>query len=141
MTMWSGRLVAVDQRPHGRHEIVRHRAAQAPVGELDDIVLRAVLDTAASQRIAVDAFRAEFVDDDGEASSVRVAQEMADHGGLSGAEKAGDDGRRYLFGGKTHALSRRSGRSSGWAGTRATTASRSEGARFDGMTTPVREAP
>ena len=134
------RLVAVDQRPHGGQEFVGHGAAQAPVGEFDDILLRAVLDAAIPQRIAVDALGAEFVDDDGKPPSVGVAQQMADHRRLSRPEEAGDDGGRDLGGGKAHTVSRGSGRSSGKAGTRATIASRSEGARFDGITTPVRDA-
>ena len=49
-----------------RHEFVRHRAAQAAVGELDDVLFRAGRVAAALEDLAVDADVAELVDDDGE---------------------------------------------------------------------------
>jgi hypothetical protein len=48
-----------------RHELVGDRAAQAAVGELDDVVFRAGFVAAAFEDFAVDADVAEFVDDDG----------------------------------------------------------------------------
>ena len=99
-----GRDGAVDQRLHGRDEILGHGAAQAAIGELDDILLRAALDAAAAQRLAVDADAAELIDDDGEPQPVGVLQQMADQRRFPGAEEAGDDGggdagERRSFGG------------------------------------------
>ena len=88
-----GRQVAVDQRLHGRDEIVGDGAAQAAIGELDDILLRAALDAAAPQDFAVDADAAELVDDDGEPLAARGLEQMAHERGFAGAEEAGDDGR------------------------------------------------
>ena len=88
-----GRQVAVDQRLHGRDEIVGHGAAQAAIGELDDILLGAALDAAAPQDFAIDADAAELIDDDGEALAARGLEQMADERGFSRAEEAGDDGR------------------------------------------------
>ncbi len=75
-----------------RHELVGHRAAQAAVGELDDVLLRAGGVAAAFEDLAVDADVAELVDDDGEPAALRIRQHVADQRRLSGAEKAGDDG-------------------------------------------------
>ena len=49
-----------------RDEFVRHRAAQAAIGELDDVLLRAGGVAAALEHFAVDADVAELVDDHGE---------------------------------------------------------------------------
>src|SRR5690606_9434794 len=52
---------------------------------------------AASQHLAVDPEFAEFVDDDRNAPPLRVAQQMAQHGGFAASQKAGDDGGGDLF--------------------------------------------
>ena len=75
-----------------RHEIVGDGAADAAVGQLDDVILRAALDAAALQDLAVDADIAELVDDHGEAAAVGILQHVADQRRLAGAEEAGDDG-------------------------------------------------
>ena len=75
-----------------RHEIVGDGAADAAIGELDDILLRAGLDAAALQDVAVDADVAELVDDDRQPPAAGVFQDVADQRRLAGAEKAGDDG-------------------------------------------------
>ena len=75
-----------------RHEFVGHRAAEATVGELDDVLLRAGGIAAAFEDLAVDADIAELVDDDGKTAALRVGQHVADERRLTGAEKAGDDG-------------------------------------------------
>src|SRR5262249_60659511 len=73
------------------NEFVRHRAAEATVCELDDVVVRAGGVAATLEDLAVDADVAEFVDDDGEAAALRIRQHVADQCGLAGAEEAGDD--------------------------------------------------
>ena len=73
-------------------EIVGDRAADAAIGEFDDVLLAAGLDAAGFQDFAVDADVAEFVDDQREAPAARVLQQVADHRRLAGAEEAGDDG-------------------------------------------------
>ena len=75
-----------------RHELVGDRAAQAAVGQLDDVFLRAGGVAAAFEDFAVDADIAELVDDDGKAAALRVGDHVADERRLAGAEKAGDDG-------------------------------------------------
>jgi hypothetical protein len=76
-------------------ELVRHRAAQAPVGQLDDILFGAGGVAATFENFAVDADVAEFVDDHRDPSALRVSEQMADQRRLAGAEKAGDDGARH----------------------------------------------
>ena len=83
---------AVEDGVERRHELVRHRAAQAAVGELDDVLLRAGGIPAAFENLAVDADVAELVDDDGEPAALCIRQDMADQRGLPGAEETGDDG-------------------------------------------------
>ena len=61
-----------------RHELVGDRAAQAAVGELDDVLLRAGGVAAAFEDLAVDADVAELVDDHREPAPVRVGQHVAD---------------------------------------------------------------
>ena len=74
----------------GWYEFVRDRAAQAAIGELDD--LRTGRITASLQDLAVDADVAELVDDHRKLAALRMRDEMPDERGLAGAEKAGDDG-------------------------------------------------
>ena len=73
------------------HELVRHRAAQAAVGELDDVLLRAGGVAAAFEDLAVDADVAELIDDHRQAAPAGVGKDVADQRSLPGAEKAGDD--------------------------------------------------
>jgi hypothetical protein len=75
-----------------RHELIRHRAAQAAVGQFDDVLLRAGSIAAAFKNFAVDADVAELVDDHRQTPSVDVLQHVADERRFSRAEKAGDDG-------------------------------------------------
>jgi len=72
----------------GRNEIIGHRAADAAVGEFDDILLRTVGVRAGFQDLAVDALAAELVDQYSELLAIGVGQEMPDQRGLAGAEKA-----------------------------------------------------
>ncbi len=74
------------------HELVGDGAAEATIGEFDDVFFRAGRVAASLQDLAVDADIAEFVDDHGEAAAARMRQHMADQRGLAGTEKAGDDG-------------------------------------------------
>src|SRR5262249_13093751 len=74
---------------------VRHGAAQAAIGELDDVLLRTGVVEAALQNLAVDADIAELVDDDGEPAALRIGEHVADQRRLAGAEKAGDGGARH----------------------------------------------
>ncbi len=85
---------ALEQPGQGRQKIVGHGAAQAAIGQLDDVVLAASLVAAAEQQFAVDAEFAEFIDDDREPPPVSLRQQMAHKARLAGAEKAGDDRRR-----------------------------------------------
>ena len=75
-----------------RHEFVGHGAAQAAIGELDDVLLGAGGIAAAFEDLAVDADIAELVDDHREPAPVGVGEHVADQRGLARAEKAGDDG-------------------------------------------------
>ncbi len=81
-----------EQRRNGGSEILGHGAADAAVGQLDDRLARTGLVGAALQQIAVDADIAELVDDQREAPSAGMAEDMADERGLARAEEAGDDG-------------------------------------------------
>ena len=83
---------ARQDRIERRHEFVGDGAAQAAIGEFDDIFLRTGGVAAAFEDFAVDADIAELVDDDGEAAALRIGEHVADQRGLAGAEEAGDDG-------------------------------------------------
>ena len=89
--MCSGGDRMIDQTFERGNEIIRHRAADAAVGQFDDAILGAVLDAAALQNIAVDADVAEFVDDHGEAASAGVFKHVTNERRLAGAEEARDD--------------------------------------------------
>ena len=87
-----GRSVAVEQGLDGGEEVVRDGAADAAVGELEDVVLHAVLDAAALDDLRVDAELAELVNDEREAPTVGVGEEVADEARLARTEEAGDHG-------------------------------------------------
>ena len=76
----------------GGREIVGHRAADAAIGEFDDILFGTGFIAAGAQNVAIHAHVAEFVDDQREAPPPGVLQQMADHGGLARAQKPRDDG-------------------------------------------------
>ncbi len=99
-----GRIFERQQALQGRHEIVRHGAADATVGQLDDAILAACLDAAALEDLAVDADIAELVDDHRQSAALRVLQDVAHQRCFTRAEKAGDDGAGNL-GDAGHALS------------------------------------
>ena len=75
-----------------RHEVVRHRAADAPVGQLDDVLVRAPLHPAAPQDLPVDPDVAELVHDHREPPPPGILQHMPDQRRLPRPEKPGDDG-------------------------------------------------
>ena len=75
-----------------RHELVGDGAAQAAIGEFDDVFFGTGVIAAAFENLAVDADVAKFVDDHREPPALRVGEHMADQCRLAGAEKAGDDG-------------------------------------------------
>ena len=83
----------------GRLKIVGNGAANAAIGQFDDIFLGAGVDAAALKDLAVDADIAKFIDDDGEAPAARMGQQITDQSGFPGAQKAGDDGAGNAAGG------------------------------------------
>jgi hypothetical protein len=131
-----GRLGEAEQAVQRRHEVVGHRAAQAAIGQLDDAVLRAVLDAAPFEDLAVDADIAELVDDHGKTPPAGVLQHMADQGRLPRAEEAGDDGAGRFC--KAHELGSMEGMVTG--GTRATTPERKHCGRSRQATMPFSDA-
>ncbi len=117
---WGG---AVEQRLHRRQEFVGDGAAEAAIGQLHHIL--AAGNAATAQHVAVDAERAELVDDDGDAPAAGIGEDMAHQRRLAGAEEAGDDGAGDLARGAVH------------AGILPRTMCASEAARRDGSTVPV----
>ena len=111
---------AGQQRLDGGDEIVRHGAAQAAVGEFDDVLLRTGLDAAGAQDVAVDPDVAELVDHERQPPPMRLSEQVADHRGLAGAQKAGDhrDGNLVQL---AHAACPSGRDNAGAGGTRATT--------------------
>ena len=85
-----------------RHEIVGYGAADAAIGELDDVFLRAGVDAAALEDFAVNADVAELVDDQRQPLALGVFEDMADQRRLAGAEEAGDDGAGHAGNGSGH---------------------------------------
>ncbi len=83
------------QLAHDREELFLHGAAQAAVGQFEDAahgLFFAAADAALLEDVAVDAQFAEFVDDHRDAATLGVVQHVAEEGGLTGTEEAGDDG-------------------------------------------------
>ncbi|QTK80220.1 hypothetical protein AT6N2_C2642 [Agrobacterium tumefaciens] len=75
-----------------RLEIIRHRAADAAIGQLDDVFLGAAFNAAAFKDFAVNADVAELVDDDGEPLAVKFFEKAAQQRGFASPQKAGNDG-------------------------------------------------
>ena len=100
-----------EDRVERRHELVRDRAAETAIGELDDVLFRAGRVAAALQDFAVDADIAELIDDDGEPAPVRLAEDVPDQRCLARAEKARDDGAGNAGDRRRHSVS--SSKSSG----------------------------
>ena len=94
------RFGSVQQFFHGRQEIVGDGAADAAVGQFDDVVILTPFDPAVANQFAIDTQIAEFVDDEGKAAAAGPLDHVADQAGLTGAEKTGDDGGGDLAGGK-----------------------------------------
>ena len=91
---------------HQRHqrldrgdEIIGDGAADAAVGQFDDVFLGAVRQGAGAQNLAIHADIAEFVDDHRQPLALRVLQQVAHQRGFARAQKAGDhgDGDLYKF--------------------------------------------
>ncbi len=91
ITMCSGGARPIEQRLHGRQEVLGDGAAQAAIRQLDDVLLIAALDAAGAQHLAIDAERAELVDDDRDAPAARMRQQMPHQRGLAGAQETSDD--------------------------------------------------
>ena len=92
-----GRLGPRQQGLDGGQKIVGDGAANAAVGELDDVVLAAGVVTARREHLAVDTDVAELVDHQRQAPAVGVFDKVADQAGLAGAEKAGHHGGGNFF--------------------------------------------
>jgi hypothetical protein len=92
-------------RVQGRHEVVRNCAAEAAVGQFDDVLLRTRLIAATLENFAVDADVAELVDDHGQSPPVRMGQDVPDQRRLPGPEETGHDGARHARGRSAHSSS------------------------------------
>jgi hypothetical protein len=71
-------------------QVAAHRAADAAVAHFDDLLV-AILD----QDLVVDVFLAEFILDDGDLHAVLFIENPVQQRGLTGAEKAGENGGGY----------------------------------------------
>src|SRR5262249_62138170 len=89
----------------GGYEVVGNRAAEAAVGQFDDVLLRTGLVAATLENFAVDADVAELVHDHGQSPPVRMGQDVADQRRLPGAEETGYDGARHARGRSAHSTS------------------------------------
>ena len=85
-------LVTIEQLFHRWDEIVGNGAADAAIGEFDDVFVFAGFRAAAPQHVAVDAEVTEFVDDQRDPLAAGIREHVTDQRGLARAEKAGDDG-------------------------------------------------
>src|SRR5262249_38100437 len=84
---------------------VGDRAAEAAVGQFDDVLLRTGLVAATLENFAVDADVAELVHDHGQSPTVRMGQDVADQRRLPGPEETGHDGARHARGRSAHSTS------------------------------------
>ena len=87
-----------------RQKVVGDRAADAAIGQLEDVFIRAVGIAAAFEQFTVHREIAEFIDHEGKFLAVGLFDQVTDHRGLAGTKKAGDNGCWY-FSGDSHALS------------------------------------
>ena len=83
--------VAAKELFQGRNEILRHRAADAPVRQFHHVIVVAAFDSASLEDFAIDAKVAELVDDERDPPSGGVLEHVADQRGLPCAEETGDD--------------------------------------------------
>ena len=80
-----GAVLAGQQLFYGGDEFVSHGAADAAIGQFDDVILGAIFVAAGFQNIAVHTHITEFVDDEGKFSFACIGQNMAHQCGLAGA--------------------------------------------------------
>ncbi len=86
-----GAISAIQKLGHGRDEIIGNSAADAAIVELDHIFLATGLDTAAFQNTAIDPEITELIDDQCNAFSVGVFQQVADHRRFARPKKTRDN--------------------------------------------------
>ena len=80
------------QLAHALQQVVAQRAADAAIGHLDQLFLGPVQLGAFADQIGVDVHLGHVVDDDRDATSFAIVQDMVQQRGLSGPQKAGKDG-------------------------------------------------
>ena len=97
-----GRRGALQKGGHGGNEIIGDGAADAAIGQLDHVIVRAPLHAAALQQLAVNAKVAKFIDNQRNPPAARILQHMTDHRRLARPQKAGDDRRWNSAAHKTH---------------------------------------
>lgn len=79
--------LAAEDLFNGRLEIIRDRAADAAIGQFDDVFLRAALNAAAFENFAIDADITELIDDDGQSLAIKLFEKTAQQRGFSGPRK------------------------------------------------------
>src|SRR5262249_48662775 len=95
------RLSRQDRVQRG-YEVVGNRAAEAAVGQFDDVLLRTGLVAATLENFAVDADVAELVHDHGQSPTVRMSQDVPDQRRLPGPWEPGQEGGGRARGGSAH---------------------------------------
>ena len=82
-------VAALHQHLHGGQKLFLHRAAEAAIGQFENVgdrclsAILVVAHLATAQQVAVDAHFPKFVDQNGNAPSVRVLQQLANQGGFA----------------------------------------------------------
>ncbi|MBB5453773.1 hypothetical protein HDG36_005338 [Paraburkholderia sp. Kb1A] len=77
------------ERRKNAHQVATHRTTDTAIVHFDNLLV-----TVLHQQFVVDARFAELVFDDRNASAVMLGQDAVEQGRFSGAEEAGQDGRR-----------------------------------------------
>ncbi len=88
-----GAISAIQKLGHGRDEIIGNGAADAAIVELDHIFFAAGLNPATFQNAAINTEIAKFIDDQRNAFSIGVFQQVADHRRFARSKKTRNDGR------------------------------------------------
>jgi len=87
-----GARIQRHQSLDGGNKVVRHRAADTPIGQLENVFCGAIGDGTRFQNLAIHTDIAKFIHDHRQAFALRVLHKLTDQRRFTGPQKAGDHG-------------------------------------------------